>query len=120
MPNGCGTIGRFKTRWLAAPENVSALANLSGRCIDLVPGIERLPAISFEKRRALQGGTDSRPVERPDHPNRDPACVPDGLVPRSQGDDPRARAVGFLRRLLLNHPERLHFEFHPISMGKSC
>ena len=31
-------MGRFETRWLAAPENLSALANLSGQWIDLVHG----------------------------------------------------------------------------------
>jgi hypothetical protein len=31
-------MGRFKTQWLAAPENLSALADLSGRWIDLVHG----------------------------------------------------------------------------------
>ena len=31
-------MGRFETQWLAAPENLSALANLSGRWIDLVHG----------------------------------------------------------------------------------
>src|SRR3974390_808090 len=29
-------MGRFETQWLAAPENLSALADLSGRWIDLV------------------------------------------------------------------------------------
>ena len=29
-------IGRFETRWLAAEENLSALADLSGRWIDRV------------------------------------------------------------------------------------
>ena len=31
-------MGRFETQWLAAPENVSALADLSGRWIDIVHG----------------------------------------------------------------------------------
>ncbi len=31
-------MGRFETQWLAAPENLSALADLSGRWIDLVHG----------------------------------------------------------------------------------
>ena len=31
-------MGRFETRWLAAPENLSALADLSGQWIDLVHG----------------------------------------------------------------------------------
>jgi hypothetical protein len=31
-------MGRFETRWLAASENLSALANLSGQWIDLVHG----------------------------------------------------------------------------------
>ena len=31
-------MGRFETRWLAASENFSALANLSGQWIDLVHG----------------------------------------------------------------------------------
>jgi hypothetical protein len=31
-------MGRFETRWLAASENLSALADLSGRWIDLVHG----------------------------------------------------------------------------------
>jgi hypothetical protein len=31
-------MGRFATQWLAAPENLSALANLSGQWIDLVHG----------------------------------------------------------------------------------
>jgi hypothetical protein len=31
-------MGRFETRWLAAPENLSALANLSGQWIDLGHG----------------------------------------------------------------------------------
>src|SRR6266487_2569598 len=30
--------GRFETQWLAAPENLSALADLSGQWIDLVHG----------------------------------------------------------------------------------
>ena len=38
--HGCATsprqMGRFETRWLAAPENLSALADLSGQWIDLV------------------------------------------------------------------------------------
>ena len=29
-------MGRFETQWLAAPENLSALADLSGQWIDLV------------------------------------------------------------------------------------
>ena len=35
-------MGRFETQWLAAPANLSALANLSGQWIDLVHG--RRPA----------------------------------------------------------------------------
>jgi hypothetical protein len=31
-------MGRFETQWLAAPENLCALANLSGRWIDLMHG----------------------------------------------------------------------------------
>src|SRR5256884_5997405 len=31
-------MGRFETQWLAAPENLSALADLSGQWIDLVHG----------------------------------------------------------------------------------
>ena len=31
-------MGRFETQWLAAPENLSAIANLSGQWIDLVHG----------------------------------------------------------------------------------
>src|SRR5208282_1453976 len=31
-------MGRFETQWLAAPANLSALANLSGQWIDLVHG----------------------------------------------------------------------------------
>ena len=31
-------MGRFETRWLAAPENLSALSDLSGQWIDLVHG----------------------------------------------------------------------------------
>ena len=31
-------MGRFETQWLAAPENLSALADLSGQWIDLVQG----------------------------------------------------------------------------------
>ena len=31
-------MGRFETQWLAAPENLSAIADLSGRWIDLVHG----------------------------------------------------------------------------------
>ena len=38
--HGCAAspsqMGRFETQWLAAPENLSALADLSGRWIDLV------------------------------------------------------------------------------------
>ena len=38
--SGCAAspsqMGRFETRWLAAPENLSALADLSGQWIDLV------------------------------------------------------------------------------------
>jgi hypothetical protein len=29
-------MGRFETQWLAAPENLSTLADLSGQWIDLV------------------------------------------------------------------------------------
>jgi hypothetical protein len=29
-------MGRFETQWLAAPENLSAIADLSGQWIDLV------------------------------------------------------------------------------------
>src|SRR5262249_17213536 len=32
------SLGRFETRWLAAPENLSALADLSAQWIDLVHG----------------------------------------------------------------------------------
>jgi hypothetical protein len=31
-------MGRFETQWLAAPENLSAIADLSGQWIDLVHG----------------------------------------------------------------------------------
>jgi hypothetical protein len=31
-------MGRFETQWLAGPENLSALADLSGQWIDLVHG----------------------------------------------------------------------------------
>jgi hypothetical protein len=31
-------MGRFETQWLAASENLSALADLSGQWIDLVHG----------------------------------------------------------------------------------
>ena len=31
-------MGRFETQWLAAPENLSALSDLSGQWIDLVHG----------------------------------------------------------------------------------
>ena len=31
-------MGRFETQWLAAPKNFAALADLSGRWIDLVHG----------------------------------------------------------------------------------
>ena len=34
-------MGRFETRWLAAPKNLSALADLSGQWIDLVHGRRR-------------------------------------------------------------------------------
>jgi Transposase DDE domain group 1 len=40
--SGCAAspsqMGRFETQWLAAPENLSALVDLSSRCIDLVHG----------------------------------------------------------------------------------
>ena len=40
--HGCAAspsqMGRFETQWLAAPENLSALADLSGQWIDLVHG----------------------------------------------------------------------------------
>jgi hypothetical protein len=45
-------MGRFETQWLAAPENLSALADLSGQWIDLVHG-RRPPAA--ERRRARHG-----------------------------------------------------------------
>jgi hypothetical protein len=36
---GCASqMGRFETQWLAAPENLSALADLSSQWIDLVYG----------------------------------------------------------------------------------
>jgi hypothetical protein len=31
-------MGRFETQWLAAPENLCAIADLSGQWIDLVHG----------------------------------------------------------------------------------
>jgi hypothetical protein len=40
--SGCAAspsqMGRFETKWLAAPDNLSALAELSGQWIDRVPG----------------------------------------------------------------------------------
>lgn len=35
---GGKAVGRFETQWLAAPENFSALADLSGQWIELVHG----------------------------------------------------------------------------------
>jgi hypothetical protein len=39
-------MGRFETQWLAAPENLSALVDLSGQWIDLVHGRPRREACS--------------------------------------------------------------------------
>jgi hypothetical protein len=46
-------MGRFETQWLAAPENLSAIADLSGQWIDLVHG--RRPP------RSIVLNMDSRP-----------------------------------------------------------
>ena len=48
-------MGRFETQWLAAPSNLSALADLSGQWIDIVHG-RRPPKgivldMDFERRR---------------------------------------------------------------------
>jgi DDE family transposase len=42
-------IGRFETQWLAAPENLSAIADLSGQWIDLVHGRRPPRSIVLDK-----------------------------------------------------------------------
>jgi hypothetical protein len=41
-------MGRFETQWLAAPENLSALSDLSGQWIDLVYGRRAPRGIVFD------------------------------------------------------------------------
>src|SRR6202047_3154771 len=41
-------MGRFETQWLAAPENLSALFDLSGQWIDLVHGRRPLRVIVLD------------------------------------------------------------------------
>jgi hypothetical protein len=43
--------GRFETQWLAAPENLSAIADVSGEWIDLVHG-RRPPSLNSRTKRA--------------------------------------------------------------------
>ena len=50
-------MGRFETQWLAAPENLSALSDLSGQWIDLVHG-RRPPrgiVLDMDQRETLGG-----------------------------------------------------------------
>jgi hypothetical protein len=41
-------MGRFETKWLSRPENLAALADLPGQCIDIrcIPGARREPSCS--------------------------------------------------------------------------
>jgi hypothetical protein len=61
-------MGRFETQWLAAPENLSALANLSGRWIDLCArskaASRHRARYGFERQPDARRAGDER-LERP-------------------------------------------------------
>ena len=51
-------MGRFETQWLAAPANLSALADLSGQWIELVHG--RRPPARYRARHGFKRKPDAR------------------------------------------------------------
>jgi hypothetical protein len=60
-------MGRFETQWLAASENLPALANLSGQWIDLVHG-RRPPrgiVLDMDSSVSPTHGEQEMSVERP-------------------------------------------------------
>ena len=53
-------MGRFETQWLAAPENLSALSDLSGQWIDLVHGRRPPRGIVLDMDLSVSRPTESR------------------------------------------------------------
>jgi hypothetical protein len=72
-------MGRFETQWLAAPANLSALADLSGQWIDLVHG----------RRPPICGKADIPPVSRQRAAQHPPHAIATQITLRF--DFPRAR-----------------------------
>src|SRR5208282_3478580 len=56
-------MGRFETQWLAAPENLSALSDLSGQWIDLVHGRRPPRGIVLDMDSSVSPPTANRRTE---------------------------------------------------------
>jgi len=73
-------MGSFETQWLAAPENLSAIADLSGRWIDLVHGRRPPRGIVLDmdsSARPTHGEQEMSRLHRDEHepPGRAGRCV---------------------------------------------
>jgi hypothetical protein len=55
-------MGRFETQWLAAPENLSAIGDLSGQWIDLVHGRRPPRGIVLDMDSSVSPIADGRPL----------------------------------------------------------